>query len=119
MRRSGVAPLMQPSGGESLMRKTLILGSVSALLALPGAALAQQGAATGAAAGAITGGVVGGPVGAAVGAGVGGAVGGASDQNRAATTGTVVVTDPAVREKNTTCVQGATSSTCTSTETKR
>jgi hypothetical protein len=103
-----------------LMRKTLIVTSVAALIALPGVALAQAGAATGAAAGAVTGGVVGGPVGAAVGAGVGGAVGGAADQQNRNTTGTVVVTPaPSVSEKNTTCVQGSTSSSCTSTEVKR
>jgi phage tail tape-measure protein len=102
------------------MRRILIAASMAVLLVGSGAALAQEGAATGAAAGAITGGVVGGPVGAAVGAAVGGATGGAADQRNRATTGTVVVEPaPSVSEKNTTCVQGSTSSTCTSTETRR
>lgn len=99
------------------MRKTLIAASLAAGLALPGIALAQQGAATGAAAGAVTGGVVGGPVGAAVGAAVGGAAGGASDQQNRSTT--VVREAPSVTEKSTTCVQGSNSTACTSTETRR
>ncbi|NNM73187.1 glycine zipper domain-containing protein [Enterovirga aerilata] len=61
------------------MRNALIgLLSLSAI-ALPGAALAEGGAAAGAATGAITGAVVGGPIGAAVGAGVGGIAGAAAD----------------------------------------
>jgi hypothetical protein len=60
--------------------RNAIIGLVSlSALALPGAALAEEGgAAAGAVTGAITGGIVGGPVGAAVGAGVGGLAGGAA-----------------------------------------
>ena len=54
------------------MRK-LILGVALAAIALPSAAMAQQGTVTGAAGGAAAGAVIGGPVGAAIG-GVGGAV---------------------------------------------
>jgi phage tail tape-measure protein len=60
------------------MRKVLAVVSFAALIAAPGLALAQEGAAAGAGAGAVTGGVIGGPVGAAVGAGVGGIIGGAA-----------------------------------------
>jgi hypothetical protein len=103
------------------MRKTvMILASAAALLALP--AVAQQGAgvATGAASGAVVGGVVGGPVGAAVGAGVGATVGAAGESaNRPKT----VVVDPGptgtVRERTTTCVQGAGTQTCSETEVRR
>jgi hypothetical protein len=60
--------------------RNAIVGFVSlAALALPGAALAESGAAAGAATGAVTGAIVGGPVGAAVGAGVGGIAGAAAD----------------------------------------
>jgi hypothetical protein len=62
-----------------VMRKALLGIAAVSLLALPGAALAEGGAAAGAATGAITGAVVGGPVGAAVGAGVGGIAGAAAD----------------------------------------
>jgi hypothetical protein len=62
-----------------MMKKTLAVLSLAALIAAPGlASAAEEGAAAGAAAGAVTGGVVGGPVGAAVGAAVGGTVGGAA-----------------------------------------
>jgi hypothetical protein len=62
-----------------MMKKSLAILSLAALIAAPGlASAAEEGAAAGAAAGAVTGGVVGGPVGAAVGAAVGGTVGGAA-----------------------------------------
>ena len=112
------------------MRKHLIaFASLAALSTLPTMAFAQgEGAATGAAAGAITGGVIGGPVGAAVGAGVGAAAGAVGESaSRPNTTGTVVVPSgttvvtpaPEVRERTTTCVQGARSETCTETEVRR
>jgi hypothetical protein len=101
------------------MRKIIIaLASAAALVSLP--ALAQEGVATGTAAGAIVGGVVGGPIGAAIGAGVGATAGAAGE---AANRPNTVVVDPgatgAVRERNTTCVQGARGTTCTETEVRR
>jgi len=55
--------------------KTMILATVIGALAIPSAALAQNGTVSGAAGGAAAGAVIGGPVGAVVG-GVGGAVAG-------------------------------------------
>jgi len=86
-------------------------------------ALAQgEGAAAGAATGAIVGGVVGGPIGAAVGAGVG-AGAGAAGQAAATPPNSSVTVESApptgVRERNTTCVQGGGTTTCTETEIRR
>jgi hypothetical protein len=102
------------------MRKTVLaLASAAALMSLP--ALAQEGTATGAAAGAIVGGVVGGPVGAAIGAGVGAGVGTAGEA--ASRQQNTVVVEPGatgtVRERETTCVQGAGVTSCTETEMRR
>jgi hypothetical protein len=95
------------------MRKSVVsLVGLAAALIVPNMVLAQAGTATGTAAGAIVGGAVGGPVGAAVGAGVGASAGAASDAaNQPRTTGTV-------RERSTTCVQGASGQTCTEVETR-
>lgn len=101
------------------MRKLILAVAVVAMSALP--ALAQgEGAAAGAATGAIIGGVVGGPVGAAVGAGVG-AGAGAAGEAASPPNAVAVETAPAtgVRERNTTCVQGAGATTCTETEIRR
>lgn len=102
------------------MRKVILALATAAILgAVP--ALAQgEGVAAGAATGAIVGGIVGGPVGAAVGAGVGATAGAASEAS-APSGGVVVESAPTsgVRERNTTCVQGSGSTTCTETEVRR
>ncbi len=84
------------------MRKVLIAAaSVAVLLTLPSLANAQNNTMTGAVGGAVTGAIVGGPIGAAVGGAVGATVGSAADANQNRS-GTVVVEEPAAREK--TCV---------------
>jgi hypothetical protein len=64
------------------MNAKLFLGVALAMLSLPLAAHAQDGAAAGATTGAVTGAIVGGPVGAAIGAGVGAVAGGIADDSR-------------------------------------
>ena len=85
------------------MRKFMIAAaSVAALLTLPSLADAQSNnTMTGAVGGAVTGAIVGGPVGAVVGGAVGATVGSAADANQNQR-GTVVVEEPASREK--TCI---------------
>lgn len=58
-----------------MRRPMLALAAATAIVALPGMALAQAGTVAGAAAGAATGAVVGGPVGAVAGGIIGGAAG--------------------------------------------
>lgn len=102
------------------MRKLILAFAAVALTSLP--ALAQsEGAAAGAATGAIIGGVVGGPVGAAVGAGVGAGAGAAGQAASSPPNAVAVEAAPStgVRERNTTCVQGAGATTCTETEVRR
>lgn len=99
------------------MRQLLLAVAAVAVTGLP--ALAQsEGAAAGAATGAIIGGVVGGPIGAAVGAGAGA---GAAGQAASPPNAVAVETAPSsgVRERRTTCVQGAGATTCTETEVRR
>lgn len=62
--------------------RTLIAAAAAAVLAMPLAAQAQDGAAAGATTGAVGGAIVGGPVGAAVGAVGGAVVGGIADTQR-------------------------------------
>ncbi len=57
----------------------MMAGSLALLLAVPGLAVAQQGATTGAVTGALTGGLVGGPIGAVIGGVAGAAIGDAAE----------------------------------------
>jgi uncharacterized protein YcfJ len=104
-----------------MMKSVMAFAGAAALFVVPNVTVAQEGTATGAAAGAIVGGVVGGPVGAAVGAGVGAATGAAGDAANRKPDTVIVQPDStgSVRQRSTTCVQGAASATCTETEVRR
>ena len=99
-----------------MRRSIIVAAALAGFAAVPTLAVAQEGVAAGAATGAAAGAIVGGPVGAAVGGVAGAATGAAAEaatRPPPATTGTVIVEQPAPVSERTCTVDAAGNRVCT------